>query len=224
MSNLNVVTWSLALIPEHAEKIDMINRIILGESYSVSSDTQAETKPAKSEKPSSKKSAKSEKPVETKSAKSEKPADDQISFDEFKKVAQTTKKEHGEEFCMEVLKSAGIKIKDSLPRSVSAVDGDQYEDIISLWQAGPQTSASDDTPEDDGFDDDEDLGDDEPEVDAESVKTALKSAAKSHGRDLVKGIMEKHGIKAITAVDGAKKSVLGKLLKAVVELNEDDDL
>ena len=203
----NYLTYQLALIPENAGKIDAINKIILGESYSQESES---VKPGKSAASAGTPSKKTESAPDTTST---------ISLADFKAAAKAAKTEFGEEFAMEVLKEAGVKTATTLGRSISAVDADQYGDIIELWQSGPQTTSSDDTPEDDLDDDEDDFEDEDDtsaEVSADAVKTALKAYAKEQGRDEAKAIMTKYGASALSAVDDLPAKKLAAMLKELV--------
>ena len=139
--------------------------------------------------------------------------DDGLTLDDIKTFAKKCKKDHGEEFAMAVLKKAGVDVKASLGRSMSAIDEDDYATIVEAWKAGPQ----DDDDEGD-LDDDDDLDEEEEEaeVDADAVKTALKAYSKEHGRDKAKKIMAKFDLTKLADVDDMDDDDMAKLLKKVL--------
>lgn len=142
-------------------------------------------------------------------------AGDAVTMQAFKNAAKKAKKTHGEDWCQTVLEDAGVDIKSSLGRSLSAVDEDAYQTIMDAWAEGPQDT--DDLDEEEEEEDDDLLDeDDEAEVDAEAVKKALKAYAKSEGRDEAKAIMTKHKITALSGVDKMKPAAMAKLMKALV--------
>lgn len=194
----NTLTYSIELTPENASKIDQINKILLGESYT------EEHKMDEPNKTSAKKAA---------PAKKAEPEEEStgLTLEDIRTAAKKAKSEFGEEFTMQVLKDADVDVKATLGRSMSAIPEEQYEDVIAAWQAGPQES---DDLEDDDLEDD--LEEDEGEVDAEAVKTALKAYSKEHGRDEAKAIMTKHKVKALSGVDDLKPAALAKLMKELV--------
>lgn len=193
----NQVTYVVDLVPENAEKIDMINKILLGSEYG------KEAKPAKTEKKSPPTTTK-EKPEkkETKATGT--------SAEDLKEAAKAAKKEHGDDFAMQVLKDAGVEVGATLGRSIGKVDADDYDTIIKAWQAGP--SKSDDLDED-GLGDDLDS---DTDIDPEAVKVALKAYAKEIGRDEAKAIMTKNGAKALSNVDDCTQAQLAAMMKALV--------
>lgn len=202
----NQVTYSIALTPENAEKIDQVNRILLGESYTAKAPaktTQAK-EPAKKEAP-----AKTETTTESSG----------LTLDQVKRAAKKAKSAHGEDFANSVLDSFGVKAAASLGRRMSSIDESDYQAIVDAWVAGPQTEPASDEPEDDlddGFDDDDGLGDDESEVTADAVKTALKAYAKEVGRDEAKEIMQKHGAAALSKVDDCTPAQLKAMFAELV--------
>lgn len=202
------LTYEIEMSPENAGKIDAINKILLGAAYT----EEAPAKPApKAEKPAAKAA-----PAKAAPAKEEK-ADEGISLTEFRNAAKAAKSEFGEEFAMKVLKDCGVAVKDTLGRSTSAANADQYEEIIAAWKAGPQESEEEELDDDDGFGDDDDLdSEEEAEVDAEAVKTALKAYSKEHGRDAAKEIMTKHGAAALSKVDDLPAAKLAAMMKELV--------
>lgn len=143
---------------------------------------------------------------------------DAVTMQAFKSAAKKAKKTHGEDWCQSVLEDAGVDVKSSLGRSISAVDEDAYQTIMDAWAEGPQDTSDDDDLEEEEEEEEDDFGDDEDEaeVDAEAVKKALKAYAKSEGRDEAKAIMTKHKIAALSGVDKMKPAAMAKLMKALV--------
>lgn len=202
----NQVTYSIALTPENAEKIDQVNRILLGESYTAESPAKvAPTKAAEKAAP-----AKTETTAEASG----------LTLDQVKRAAKKAKSAHGEDFADSVLDEFNVKAAASLGRRMSAIDEADYDAIVEKWAAGPQvTEQASDEPEDDlddGFDDDDGLGEDESEVTADAVKTALKAYAKEVGRDEAKEIMQKHGAAALSKVDDCTPAQLKAMFAELV--------
>lgn len=203
----NQVTYSIALTPENAEKIDQVNRILLGESYTAEAPAKAATAKA-AEKPA---------PAATKEPATEASG---LTLDQVKRAAKKAKSAHGEDFANSVLDEFDVKAAASLGRRMSAIDEADYQAIVDKWVAGPQvTEQAADEPEDDlddGFDDDDGLGEDESEVTADAVKTALKAYAKEVGRDEAKEIMQKHGAAALSKVDDCTPAQLKAMFAELV--------
>lgn len=199
MSNvqLNLVTWSLALLPENAEKIDQINRIILGKS----SSAQAPIEKAK------------ETVTETSSTK-----DEGISQADLQTAAKAAKNEHDLDFVKSCIEAVGGEVKRAIGQSLSSIGGDKHDEFLALLKAGPVTEQPSDELEDDGFSDDEDFAEDDddeaPDVDA--VKAALKAYAKGTGREEAKEIMQKHGASALSKVDDCTPAQLTAMFKELV--------
>lgn len=221
----NQVTYAIELTPENAPKIDAINRIILGTAYSTVETKVAATEiEQKATKASAQ--AKADKAVAAdnqkvaQQAKAEQEAEaPSVTLDDVKKAAKKAKADHGEEFTMEVLKTAGVDVAATLGRSMAKIDADMYEAIIAAWVEGPQTTEqSSDEPEDD-LDEDDGFGDDEEdtsEVTADAVKTALRAYAKEVGRDEAKEIMQKHGAAALSKVDDCTPKQLSAMFAELV--------
>jgi len=221
----NHVTYAIELTPENAPKIDAINRIILGTAYSTVETKVAATEiEQKATKASAQ--AKADKAVTAdnqkvaQQAKAEQEAEaSSITLDDVKKAAKKAKADHGEEFTMEVLKTAGVDVAATLGRSMAKIDADMYDAIIAAWVEGPQvTEQASDEPEDD-LDEDDGFGDDEEdtaEVTADAVKTALKAYAKEVGRDEAKEIMQKHGAAALSKVDDCTPKQLSAMFAELV--------
>lgn len=199
----NYVTYQVALTPENAALIDELNaKLIAG--YNGASNSA----PAKTEKAATSKTA----PAKT---EKEEPSTDVPTMAAFKAAAKTAKEEHGEDFAKQAMTDAGVDVKPSLGRSLSAATPEQYQEIMDAWVAGP--AETEDEGEDDDFGDDEDFGDDdEAEVTPEAVKTALKAYAKDVGRDEAREIMQKHGAASLSKVDGLSAAKLAAMLKELV--------
>ncbi len=179
----NYVNYQVALVPENAELINQLNELLI--------TGEASPKVAKAAAEPTKAPAKAA--ASTSAEDATPPTDNGTTLDEFKKAAKVAKKEHGEEFTMQVMKDAGIKVATTLGKSMSAVHADQYDMIIALWEAGPQESEELD---DDGLGEDDDgLGEEVPS--AEAVQKALKAYSKSESREAAKAIMTKYQVKAL---------------------------
>lgn len=204
----NQVTYHIDLIPENAEKIDAINKIVLGEAYTASAPTKSSAAATESTK------------AETTSSKAASAPETSVTLDDVKNAAKKCKRNHGEDFANSVLDEFGVSTGASLGRRMSAIDEADYEAIIAKWAEGPQaTEQASDEPEDDDFEDDDDddgLDDDEAEVTADAVKTALKAYAKDTGREEAKAIMTKHGAKALSDVDNLPAAKLAAMFKELV--------
>jgi len=197
---LNTVTFALTLVPENAGKIDAINKIILGDTYTTEAPakTKSETSKPKTETKAAKPPAKEEKSG--------------MDFAAFKKVVSAAKKEHGEDFVMSMLEEAGYESKGTLLKTVTSVEEDEYETIAGVLQEGPTKQAADepeDDLDDDGFDDDEPYSED---IDPEAVKTALRAKAKED-RDEAKAIMTKHGAATLSKVADLSQDKLAAIMK-----------
>jgi len=119
----NKVKYEVDLVPENAEKIDMINKILLGSKYGKMADTP---------EPEKKNTTTKEKPAKKDTKASG------TSPEDFKDAAKAAKKEHGDDFAMQVLKDNKVEVGTSLGRSIGKVDADDYDKIIKLWVAGPK--------------------------------------------------------------------------------------
>ena len=196
----NNVTYSISLIPENAAKIDAVNKILLGDSYS-----QEPTAP--------KKSAKTVTEVASSTESKESSADVGVTLESFKSAAKKAKSDHGEDFTMAVLKEAGVEVAATLGRSMSKVDGSDYKAIMDVWLEGPQATEQADDSSDDDFDDEEE---DESEVTVDAVKLALKAYAKEKGRDEAKAIMIENGASALSKVDDCTPKQLSAMMSKLV--------
>ena len=196
----NNVTYSITLTPENAPKIDAINRIMLGADYTAEAPAP-EKKPSEASKPSS--------PSETETADTS----SSVTLEDVKNAAKAAKKDHGEEFAMQVLKDNDVDVKSSLGRSMSAIPEDKYEMIIEMWETGPVQQQDDDLPEDDSFDDEDDGFDDDDTPTVESVQAALKAYSKEKSREEAKEIMQKHGATALSKVADCTSAQLIAMMK-----------
>ncbi len=203
MSNLNVVTWSLALLPENAAKIDQINQIILGDSYSAKAPIEKAKETVKETKTSTK-----EESTETAG----------VSQSDLQAAAKAAKAEHGVDFVKECIEAAGGTLKRALGQSLSSIDAESHEAFIKALEDGPKpTEQASDELEDDGFDDDEDgLDDAEEAPTVEAVKAALKAYAKETGREEAKQIMNDNGAAKLQNVDDCTPAQLTAMFKALV--------
>lgn len=193
-----IVKYEVEMTPENAPLIDQINRLVMGDAYT--EEAPAKTASKNTSKPASEK-------AETKPAAKDSD-DDEMSLADFKAVVKKAKADHGEDFCKETLEANGAKT-GPLGRMVSAIDADDYADVVVALEAGPSEKAED-PEDDDDFDDEED---DNSEVDAEAVKTAAKAYAKEVGRDEAKEIMNKHGAATLTKIADCSEKQLQAMFK-----------
>ena len=196
-----IVKYEVEMTPENAPLIDQINRLVMGETYTEEAPAKTASKPAT--KPAAK--------TEEKDAGGS--AEEEMSLADFKAVVKKAKADNGEEFCKEILEANGAKA-GPLGRMVSAIDADDYADVVAALEAGPTDSGkeeADEEEEDDGFGDEEE--DDDSEVDAEAVKKAAKAYAKEVGRDEAKEIMNKHGAATLTKIGDCSDKQLQAMFK-----------
>ena len=198
------VIYEIEMNAENAPMIDQVNRLLLGNGYTEEAVVPAKTdsKPAATKQPA-KPAAKVEK---------ETPAtdDDEMSLADFKTAVKKAKAEHGEDFTTATLVANGAKAGDPLGRMVSAIEADDYADIVALFVAGPGDDA------DEGDDDvlDEEESEDTSEVTADSVKVAAKAYAKEVGRDEAKEIMNSNGAATLTKIADCTAKQLQAMFKA----------
>lgn len=198
MAQTPQVTYTVDLVPENSELIDQLNGIFL-KGYKPSSKPTTTAKPVAKDEPTD--------------------DGDALTLDDVKTAAKAAKKDHGEDFAIQVLKDHDVAVTSTLGRSMGKIPEDQFAAVIAAWEAGPQVSDDDGLgDDDDGLDDDDDdgLGDDTPEVTAEAVKTALKAYSKEVGRTEAKDIMTKNGAKALSDVDDCSAEQLAAMMKAMV--------
>ena len=198
------VIYEIEMNAENAPMIDQVNRLLLGNGYTEEAVVPAKTdsKPAATKQPA-KPAAKVEK---------ETPAtdDDEMSLADFKTAVKKAKAEHGEDFTTATLVANGAKAGDPLGRMVSAIEADDYADVVALFVAGPGDDA------DEGDDDvlDEEESEDTSEVTADSVKVAAKAYAKEVGRDEAKEIMNSNGAATLTKIADCTAKQLQAMFKA----------
>lgn len=197
-----IVKYEVEMTPENAALIDQINRLVMG-------DTYTEEAPAKSaSKNTSKPAAKETAKTETKDTGGS--AEEEMSLADFKEVVKKAKANNGEDFCKEILEANGAKA-GPLGRMVSAIDADDYVDVVAALEAGPAEKA--DEPKDEEDDDFDDEEEDDSEIDAEAVKKAAKAYAKEVGRDEAKEIMNKHGAATLTKIADCSEKQLQAMFK-----------
>ena len=210
MSLVSMLTYAIALTPENAGKIDAINRIMLGETYAASAPiesakTAVESKPTKTadkpaDKPAAKEKVKPQEPDLTEGA----------TMDDLKSAAKKAKADHGEDFVKAAIEASGVKCLASLGRTMGKIEPENYEAMITTWQAGPQ--AADD---DFGGDDlDDDLGEEAPTP--EAVKLALKAMSQGGDRAGAKKLMSDNGAEKLSDVDNCTPTQLATMFKALV--------
>ena len=198
------VIYEIEMNAENAPMIDQVNRLLLGRGYTEEAVVPAKTEAAPAAtKPPAKPTAKVEK---------ETPAtdDDEMSLADFKTAVKKAKAEHGEDFTTATLVANGAKAGDPLGRMVSAIEADDYADIVALFVAGPGDDA------DEGDDDvlDEEESEDTSEVTADAVKVAAKAYAKEVGRDEAKEIMNSNGAATLTKIADCTAKQLQAMFKA----------
>lgn len=202
MSLQNLVTWSLALLPENAEKIDQINRIILGSSYGAKAPIEK---------------AKNEVKEKTSSTKEESTEDAGVSQSDLQAAAKAAKAEHGVDFVKECIEAAGGELKRALGQSLSSINAEAHLSFIQDLKDGPKpTEQASDELEDDFGDDDDGLDDAEEAPTVEAVKAALKAYAKETGREEAKQIMNDNGAAKLQNVDDCTPAQLTAMFKALV--------
>ena len=197
------VIYEIEMNAENAPMIDQVNRLLLGNGYTEEAVVPAKTdsKPAATKQPA-KPAAKVEKDTGGDS-------DDEMSLADFKTVVKKAKAEHGEEFCKQTLEANGAKKNDPLGRMVSAIDADDYADLVAAFVEGPTEQAEE--AEEDDFDDEEE---DSSEVTADAVKVAAKAYAKEVGRDEAKEIMNSNGAATLTKIADCTAKQLQAMFKA----------
>ena len=193
------VIYEIEMNAENAPMIDQVNRLLLGEGYT--EETAAKT-------PSNKGADKAESKAESKAEEPASKGDtDTMSLSAFKTAVKKAKAEHGEDFVKSCLESGGGKAGDPLGRMVSAIDADEYADIVATFLVVPAEQAE----EDDGLEDEEE---DSSEVTADAVKVAAKAYAKEVGRDEAKEIMNSNGAATLTKIADCTAKQLQAMFKA----------
>ncbi len=210
---MNNVTYTIALTPENAAKIDAVNRILLGDDYTAEAPTKAESA---TKSPAEKPATQTKTATKAPAKKSQATSSDAPTLDDVKAAAKKAKAEHGEDFAKEVLEAAGVELAATLGGSMCKIPEDMYQAVIEVWEEGPTaTEQAADEPEDDDFDD-LDEEESEAEVTPEAVKTAIKAYAKETGRDEAKELMAKYGATSLSAIDKLAPAKLAKLMAELV--------
>ena len=210
------VIYEIEMNAENAPMIDQVNRLLLGNGHTAEAGVavKGDAKPAAT-KPATKPAAKpaATKPAAKPAAKVEKDtggdSDDEMSLADFKTAVKKAKAEHGEEFCKQTLEANGAKKNDPLGRMVSAIDADDYAELVAAFVEGPTEQAEE--AEEDDFDDEEE---DSSEVTADAVKVAAKAYAKEVGRDEAKEIMKSNGAATLTKISDCTAKQLQAMFKA----------
>ena len=209
---MSFVNFQIEMTAENAPMIDQVSRLLLGNGHTAETTTPAATKPA------AKPAAKVKKDTGGDS-------DDETSLADFKTAVKKAKAEHGEEFCKQTLEANGAKKNDPLGRMVSAIDADDYADLVAAFVAGPTEQAEEaeedafvegpteqaEEAEEEDFDDEEE---DSSEVTADAVKVAAKAYAKEVGRDEAKEIMKSNGAATLTKIADCTAKQLQAMFKA----------
>jgi hypothetical protein len=229
------VIYEIEMNAENAPMIDQVNRLLLGNGHTAEAGVavKGDAKPAAT-KPAATKPA-ATKPAAKPAAKVEKDtggdSDDEMSLADFKAAVKKAKAEHGEEFCKQTLEANGAKKNDPLGRMVSAIDADDYADLVAAFVEGPTEQAEEavegpteqaeeaeegpteqaEEAEEDDFDDEEE---DSSEVTADAVKVAAKAYAKEVGRDEAKEIMNSNGAATLTKIADCTAKQLQAMFKA----------
>lgn len=190
----NKVSWSVDLVPENAGLIDQVNQLLLGKVNTTEASTP-----------------KSEPKATT--AKQETAEEGGTTFEDLKDAAKSVRADHGDEFANKVLEDLGIDIGKSLGANIKKVSEDQYDEVIKLWEAGPQEEEKDDEDDLDGDEDDLDGEDSPAEVDPDAVKEALRAMSKSKGKDAAKKLMAKYKIAKLGDLDDSSQDTLAAILK-----------
>ena len=197
------VIYEIEMNAENAPMIDQVNRLLLGKGYKAEagSPVKGDSTPAAT-KPPVKPAAKTE-------ADKAGTDGDEMSLADFKTAVKKAKAEHGEDFTKACLETGGAKAGDPLGRMVSAIDADDYADIVAAFVTGASDVPATD---DDDFDDEEE--EDSSEVTAGAVKVAAKAYAKEVGRDEAKEIMNSNGAATLTKIADCTAKQLQAMFKA----------
>lgn len=131
----------------------------------------------------------------------EKKKDKPLTMAEVKKAMMAAKKEHGEDFVIDVLSDKGKTEKPdaTIARQLSACDAENYPAMLVAFAEGP----SDDGNKDDG------------EIDPEAVVKACRAYTKANSRKDLKAILKPIGVKPADIADATQEQ-LQKIMKAVV--------
>lgn len=207
MTTPNTISVTLTFM-DNVDNRNLVNQLLRGNLPS-SGVAPASTATEKAETTAPAKTTSAKAKTETKS--------NIVSLDDFKNAARQVKKDHGEEFALEILEEAGVDIESTLARSIKNVDAALYAVIMEAWQEGPTAAASDEPVDDDDLGDEEDLDDEEElEVTPDSVKLAVKAYAKENGNAEAKAIMKEHGCESLATIGKLSKAKLTALAEALV--------
>jgi len=213
----NVFTLTIEITERNKGLISKINQAMLDGI----GGTETTVKP---EKTVTETTVKPEKTIEKKDVKTG------MTFLEFKTVAADCKKAHGIDFLKRVITDSGVTLRQSIPKTLTAIKEEKYAELVMIMRAGPvkyeeKTKTGPDDGfgpnDDDGFGPEEDDGfgeseeKDLPKVDPSAVKTALMAYSKTESRDAAKAIMIKHGVPNLNALADASQGALGGILKEV---------
>jgi len=187
----NTITFTITATPENTDLISNITALMTGGKPTKQVETTTKAKPT------------------TTKAKPEVEEATGPTITEFKAAIKKAKAKNDEAFVMQTIEEAGVTVGETLGRTVSKVKAEQYQDIMDTLAEGPVIT---ETSSDDELDDDE-LDDNEPpEVDAETVKLALKAYSKEHGRAKAKELMNDFKCPALSSVDKLSQAKLAELM------------
>ena len=117
---------------------------------------------------------------------------------EVKKAMAAAKKEHGEDFVLQVLEEVGetSKPEETIGRQLSACPPENHKAMIEAFEAGPD--------------------EEEGEVDADAVRMAIKAYAKEEGKTAAKKKLKKfdHSLSDLEELDNEDEETLAELMKA----------
>ena len=191
----NYITYQIALTAENADKIDQINRVMLGDTYAEKAKDEKITRDSK---------------PNVKTVDTEPKEDSKLA--ELNSVAAEAIELHGEDFVIDTLDSFKVRKLQSLNKRLSSVAKTKLDDVINTLASGPSEPADDDF--DDDFDDEE-IG--ETGIDPSYVKDKLREYAKEEGRDKASTVMRENGVKKLSEIDKASQDELTAILAIVDE-------
>lgn len=114
-----------------------------------------------------------------------------------KKAMAAAKKEHGEDFVLQVLEEVGktTKPEQTIGRQLSACAASNHEAMIEAFEAGPEEEA---------------------EADADAVKMAIKAYAKEEGKAAAKKKLKKFDLTLsdLDDLDEEDEDTLAEIMKA----------
>ena len=191
----NYITYQIALTAENADKIDQINRVMLGDTYAEKAKDEKITADSK---------------PDVNAVDTEPKEDSKLA--ELNSVAAEAIELYGEDFVTDALDSFKVRKLRSLNKRLSAVAKTKLDDVINTLASGPSEPADDDF--DDDFDDEE-IG--ETGIDPSYVKDKLREYAKEEGRDKASTVMRENGVKKLSEIDKASQDELTAILAIVDE-------